>query len=368
MVAEGDANPAYDKLIDALPDAEGKTTNVEGVDVASLLPSDAAGAERWVYDGSLTTPPCTEGVKWMVFAKPIEMSASQIAAFTGLYRPQQPPRAAARQPQPGAGQLAAHPPLGGVLPVLLIATGALATGAAAASTREPPGSPGPRTGGEAEFSADVSQLDAALRKRMTGQVVARGMPGRARQAATGRAQLLGLRRQAPHRAPCRPPPRRRAMSSRAMKSLFEHRYPIRRMVLIDRYGADDHRSMAADNTSAFNCRFIAGQPGVWSQHAYGRAIDLNPVENPYVSRAGPSRRPRAGRSPTARSDEPGMIHAATRPSRHSPARDGDGAATGAWREGLPALLRRRRDSCGAVSRLALLEADQLGAPAAARDE
>ena len=61
------------------------------------------------------------------------------------------------------------------------------------------------------------------------------------------------------------------------------------MKLIDAYGADDHRSMNADNTSAFNCRFVAGTSR-WSQHAYGRAIDLNPIENPYVSGSATSRR------------------------------------------------------------------------------
>ena len=41
--------------------------------------------------------------------------------------------------------------------------------------------------------------------------------------------------------------------------------------------------MEDDNPSAFGCRWRAGQPGVWAQHAYGRAIDVNPIENPYVS-------------------------------------------------------------------------------------
>ena len=70
---------------------------------------------------------------------------------------------------------------------------------------------------------------------------------------------------------------------KAFGRLFNAGYRIRRMRLVDAYGADDHRSMNADNTSAFNCREVAGQPGVWSRHAYGRAIDINPVENPYVS-------------------------------------------------------------------------------------
>lgn len=94
---------------------------------------------------------------------------------------------------------------------------------------------------------------------------------------------------------------------RVMERLFNRRFPIRRMDLIDRYGADDRRSMAADNTSAFNCRFVAGT-NRWSAHAYGRAIDINPVENPYVfgSRVSPpSGEPYVDRS----RDAEGMIHA-----------------------------------------------------------
>ncbi len=68
---------------------------------------------------------------------------------------------------------------------------------------------------------------------------------------------------------------------RAFAELFEQRFPIRSMRLVDDYGGDDDRSMAADNTSAFNCRPVAGTRR-WSQHAYGRAVDINPVENPYV--------------------------------------------------------------------------------------
>ena len=68
----------------------------------------------------------------------------------------------------------------------------------------------------------------------------------------------------------------------AMRRLYDARFPIRRMLLVDAYGGDDDRSMAANNTSAFNCREVTGQPGVWSEHSYGRAIDINPVQNPYV--------------------------------------------------------------------------------------
>jgi hypothetical protein len=66
------------------------------------------------------------------------------------------------------------------------------------------------------------------------------------------------------------------------RRLYAARFPVRRMELVDRYGGDDYRSIEADNTSAFNCRAATGSTH-WSQHAYGRAIDVNPIENPYVS-------------------------------------------------------------------------------------
>ena len=66
------------------------------------------------------------------------------------------------------------------------------------------------------------------------------------------------------------------------RRLYAARFPIRRMELVDRYGGDDYRSIEADNTSSFNCRNATGSTR-WSNHAYGRAIDVNPIENPYVS-------------------------------------------------------------------------------------
>jgi hypothetical protein len=66
------------------------------------------------------------------------------------------------------------------------------------------------------------------------------------------------------------------------RGLYAARFPIRSMRLVDDFDADDDRSMAADNTSAFNCRPSTGSPGEWSQHSYGRAVDINPRENPYV--------------------------------------------------------------------------------------
>lgn len=70
------------------------------------------------------------------------------------------------------------------------------------------------------------------------------------------------------------------------EELYHAAFPIERMELVDVFGADDDASMAANNTSAFNCREIAGSPGRWSNHAYGRAIDINPLVNPWVTDRG----------------------------------------------------------------------------------
>lgn len=63
--------------------------------------------------------------------------------------------------------------------------------------------------------------------------------------------------------------------------LYKARYPIERMVLIDEYDADDEASMRANNSSAFNFRFISGTRRL-SRHAQGMAIDINPLYNPYI--------------------------------------------------------------------------------------
>ena len=65
------------------------------------------------------------------------------------------------------------------------------------------------------------------------------------------------------------------------RKLFAARYPIRQMRSIDEFNGSDDDSTTADNTAGFNCRQAVGGSG-WSQHAYGHAIDINPVENPYI--------------------------------------------------------------------------------------
>ncbi len=92
----------------------------------------------------------------------------------------------------------------------------------------------------------------------------------------------------------------------AFSDIYEARFPIHRMTPIDAYDGDDQASMRANNTSAFNCRFVSGTTR-WSEHAFGRAIDVNPLVNPYVKGSSvdpPEGEPYADR----RKREPGMIH------------------------------------------------------------
>jgi hypothetical protein len=94
--------------------------------------------------------------------------------------------------------------------------------------------------------------------------------------------------------------------TRVFSRLYAARFPIRRMRPIDAYGGSDERSLNADNTAAFNCRdAVAPGPKRWSVHAYGLAVDVNPVENPYLE--GGRVHPRAGRAYLDRSRyRPGM--------------------------------------------------------------
>lgn len=95
---------------------------------------------------------------------------------------------------------------------------------------------------------------------------------------------------------------------RAFRVMYRTDFPIRRMRLVDHYGGSDMRSITANNTSAFNCRAVPGS-GTWSEHAYGRAVDINPVQNPYWRIASGYVEPTRGRTFLDRSRRhPGMIH------------------------------------------------------------
>ena len=93
FIEEGAPNAAFDPIWENLPGEKGAARHYEEVkvDVDQLLPADRA---TWRYDGSLTTPPCSEGVKWFVMKTPIQLSAGQIdklrATLKGNNRPVQP--------------------------------------------------------------------------------------------------------------------------------------------------------------------------------------------------------------------------------------------------------------------------------------
>ena len=156
------------------------------------------------------------------------------------------------------------------------------------------------------FHGRAERLDAETRARMTGVSWHRGCP-----VGLGQLRLLTVDhwgfdgevhrgRLVVHRDEARE-------MLGVMRRLYKLRFPIRRMRLVDAYGADDHRSMDADNTSAFNCRFVAGTTR-WSEHAYGRAIDVNPVENPYVTESGYVSPPAGARFTDRSQRATGLIH------------------------------------------------------------
>jgi hypothetical protein len=93
------------------------------------------------------------------------------------------------------------------------------------------------------------------------------------------------------------------------------RFPIRQMRRVDAYGGSDIRSMEADNTSAFNCRRVTGNPYALSPHSYGRAIDINTVENPYLA-ANNVWYPSNGLAYRNRSvSRPGMLYSTSTPTK-----------------------------------------------------
>ena len=73
--------------------------------------------------------------------------------------------------------------------------------------------------------------------------------------------------------------------SKIFEELFAISYPIRKIFPIEKYNGDDFESIEDDNTSAFNCR-KAERSNKYSKHSYGKAIDINPLENPYVYKDG----------------------------------------------------------------------------------
>jgi hypothetical protein len=143
----------------------------------------------------------------------------------------------------------------------------------------------PRATGTAEsFHGSIAPLSAKQRAHMTGVSWHRGCPVSLSQLRVLTLSYRGFDGRA-HTG------RLIVNSSVArpvvavFRRLYAAGFPIRRMQPVDAYGGSDFRSIEADNTSAFNCRVATGSSS-WSNHAYGLAIDVDPIENPYVTASG----------------------------------------------------------------------------------
>jgi hypothetical protein len=182
---------------------------------------------------------------------------------SGLVEPSPSPSVSTRPARPGASASAPA----------TSASSAPAVSASGPSTAPVP-PPGP------VFQASVLDLTAAMRARMTGVSWRPGCP-----VSLDRLRLLRLSYwgfdHTVHQGELVVSASAAANLTRAFRLLFNARYPIRQMRPVEAFGGGDEASMLADNTSAFNCRLVPGTQ-LWSQHAYGLAVDINPFENPEV--------------------------------------------------------------------------------------
>ncbi len=138
------------------------------------------------------------------------------------------------------------------------------------------------------FHASIRPLPAPVRSELTGRFWHAGCP-----VPLARLRLLTVDHWGfdgrVHTGQLVVSSRTAAPLKRVFKRLYELRFPIRHMRLADGYGPSRSRPADSDVSGAFECRQAVPSPctggkgtGHWSEHAYGEAIDLNPVENPYV--------------------------------------------------------------------------------------
>ena len=239
---------------------------------------------------------------WLAIVVLASAVLSMIAAGCGGTR-----HPAAGTSRPSPGRMAASParpsPTSGATTTPGSGPAATASPAPSASLTNSPG---------AVFQGSTSALTAAMRSRMTGVSWHPGCP-----VTLGGLRLLRLSYwgfdHAAHQGELIVSASAALSLTQAFRLLFEARFPIRQMRLVDDFGGDDERSMLADNTSAFNCRLVPGT-SVWAQHAYGLAVDINPFENPEIQ--------------DGQADPPAAVAWADR-SRSSPAMISEGDA--AWR-------------------------------------
>lgn len=166
--------------------------------------------------------------------------------------------------------------------------------------------PGPSTTAAAlpAYRSTIARLDAGWRERVTGSSWRPGCPVglddlrvvTVRHVDFAGAAVDGVL--VVHRTVA-------ASVARVFGRLYAARFPVRRIQPVDDFGADDDASTAADNTSGFNCRRVEGTTR-WSNHAGGRAVDVNPVENPFVRADGSVLDPAAAPFVDRRTVRPGM--------------------------------------------------------------
>jgi D-alanyl-D-alanine carboxypeptidase len=158
---------------------------------------------------------------------------------------------------------------------------ALVGAAGSSASRQGPSRQGPSSQG---FHGSVAPISPALAQEMTGVSWRPGCPVALRDLRVVTATHHGFDgrdhtgRLIVHREVA-------LQVLTVLRRLYADGFPIRRMVPVDAFAASDFRSIEADNTSAFNCRFVDGTTR-YSEHAYGKAIDVNPIENPFVTSAG----------------------------------------------------------------------------------
>jgi hypothetical protein len=141
------------------------------------------------------------------------------------------------------------------------------------------------TTARAAFELSVAPIEGTVRARVEGSSWRPGCPVPLEDLRYVRASIWGFDG-APHVGEVIVHADVVDAVGRALHTLYDERFPIRSLRLVDDFGADDFSSIEADNSSAFNCRKRTDSGDEWSQHSYGRAIDINPIENPYVSTTG----------------------------------------------------------------------------------
>ncbi len=174
-----------------------------------------------------------------------------------------------------------------------------------AAPRTAPPSPSPS--GPPRFDATIEAIDPAMRAEMIGKSWHPGCPVPIRDLRLLTMNYWGFDG-AEHHGQMIVNATVAGLTLGVFHKIFDARFPIKDMELADVYLANDNRLLMSDVTSAFNCRPVIGTTDVWSQHAYGLAVDINPLQNPYVRSDGTVLRKPAQRYTDRSLHAPGMIH------------------------------------------------------------